>query len=74
MDKKVYVITIKESGKLTSYYEAYDTFDKAVKRLKTTCKKFDRQLRETELRNEFRVYTSAGDFIHTLKIVDLWLR
>ena len=74
MDKKVYVITIKESGKLTSFYEAYSTFEKAVKHLKTTCRQFNRQLRETELKNTFKVYTDAGDFVHTLQIIDLWLR
>jgi hypothetical protein len=74
MDKKIYIITIKESGKLASIDEAYSTLDNAVKRIKNTCKPNGYQLRETELKNEFQLYTHAEEFVHTLRIVDLWVR
>ena len=71
---KVYLVTIKENGKLASFYEAYDSFDKAVNNLRKKCKEWNRQIRETEMKNEFKVYTNAGDFVHTLRIVDVWVR
>jgi len=72
--EKVYLVTIKENGKLASFYEAYDSFDKAVNKLRNECKEWNRQIRETERKNEFKVYTNAGDFVHTLRIVDVWVR
>jgi hypothetical protein len=71
---KVYLVTIKENGKLASFYEAYDSFDKAVNKLRKECKEWNRQIRETEMKNEFKVYTNAGDYVHTLRIVDVWVR
>ena len=74
MAQKVYLITIKESGKLASFYEAYSSLEKAVKHLKETAKQFNRKLVETTLRNEYKVFTEAGEYVHTLRIVDVWLR
>jgi hypothetical protein len=74
MTEKVYLITVKETEKLASFYEAYDLFDKAEKQIRKESKEWNRQIRETELKNEFKVYTNAGDYIHTLRIVDVWVR
>ena len=74
MNKKVFLVTIKETGKLASFYEAYDSFEKAVKKLHKESKEWNRQIRETDLRNEFKVYTNAGDYVHTLRIIDVWVR
>ena len=73
MEKKVYVIIVKESEKLTNNYEAFDTFEKAVKRIKSASKKVHYELRETDMKNEFGLYSDTGDFVHTLQIVDLWV-
>lgn len=74
MNTKVYVITVKENEQLASTYEAYGSFENAVKHIKTACKEYFREIRDTERKNEFEVYTDSGEFIHTLRIVDLWLR
>ena len=70
---KVFISTIKETGKLTSIYEVFDSFEKAVKSLKNGAKQCNRIIRETDLRNEFRIYTAEGDFIHTILIIDVWV-
>lgn len=70
---KVFISTIKETGKLASIYEVFDSFEKAVKQLKKGAQECNRQLRETDLRNEFRVYTAEGAFIHTIRIIDVWV-
>jgi hypothetical protein len=74
MAQKIYLITIKESEKLASFYEAYDSFEKAVSHIKNGSELFNRHLEETELKNEFKVVTNSGDFLHTLRIIDVWLR
>lgn len=74
MAQKIYLITIKESEKLASFYEAYDSFEKAVSHIKDGCKQFNRYLEPTDLKNEFKVITNSGDFCHTLRIIDVWVR
>lgn len=73
--KKVYVIIIKETGELTSRLEAYESFEKAKKDIYEALKEHshERELRETELKNEFEVWDKQGNRIHTLQIVDLWV-
>lgn len=68
---KIYVVTIKESGKLASYYQAWKKFPDAVSFIKKTCLEFNFDYRETELKNEFRIYRNSGEYLHTLRIVDL---
>lgn len=70
---KVFISTIKETGKLASLYEVFDSFLKAVNSMKNGAKQCNRIIRETDMRNEFRVYTAEGDFIHTIRIIDVWV-
>ncbi|GEM_PF-3663254 len=70
---KVFISTIKETGKLASIYEVFDSFEKAVKSLKNGAEQCSRIIRETDMRNEFRVYTAEGAFIHTIRIIDVWV-
>ncbi len=73
MDKKVFLVTIKENEKLTSFYEAYSSLEKAVAALRKAAKQKDVKLVETELKNEFKVYRDKV-FVHTLRIIDVWVR
>ena len=72
MAKKVFLITIKETGKLTSNFEAYLSLEKAVKEIQCVCDAYGFQMQKTELRNEFQIY-SGGCYRHTLQIIDLWV-
>lgn len=75
MDKKVYIIAIKESNLLCSTFEAYDSFEKAKKHIFESSKKYpDRKVLETNMKNEFDIVDKDCIYIHTLKIIDLWLR
>ena len=75
MAKKIFIIAVKETNLLCSIYEAYDSFEKAKKSIYDSAKKFpDRKILETNLKNEFDIVDSNCIHIHTLKIIDLWLR
>jgi len=75
MGKKVFIIEIKESNTLVSTFEAYDSFKKAKGSIFEAAKRyFDRKVLETSLKNEFEVVQEDGTHIHTLRIIDLWLR
>ena len=74
MEKKVYVIIIKETHTLTSLYECYDSFKKAVEFIMSCVGNYpNRKLLKTDLKNEFEVTDENGGHIHTLQIVDLWV-
>lgn len=74
--KKVYLIIIKETGALASHYEAYKSFESARKDIYECLKDNgdERELRKTKLENEFEVWDKQGNRIHTLQIIDLWVR
>ena len=75
MAKKIYIIAIKENNLLCSTYEAYDSFEKAKKSIFDSANKFpDRKVMETNLKNQFEIVDCDCIHIHTLKIIDLWLR
>lgn len=75
MDKKVYIIAIKESNLLCSTFECYDSFELAKKSIYRSAKNFpDRKVLETNKKNEFDIVDKDLIYVHTLKIVDLWLR
>lgn len=71
MAEKIYLIAIKDTGALTSRYECYDTFDKALRFIKEH-RPYNYEVRETELKNEFEVW-KEGNYLHTLQIIDLWV-
>lgn len=73
--KKVYVIAIKESELLCSTFECYDSFELAKGSIYKSVKAFpNRKILETNLRNEFDIVDNNCVHVHTLKIIDLWLR
>ena len=75
MDKKVYIIAIKESDILCSTFECYDSFELAKKSIYRSAKNFpNRKVLETNRKNEFEIVDNDLIYVHTLKIVDLWLR
>jgi hypothetical protein len=75
MDKKVYIIAIKESNLLCSTFECYDSFELAKKSIYRAAKNYpDRKVLETNMKNEFDIVDKDCIHIHTLKIIDLWLR
>ena len=75
MDKKVYIIAIKESNLLCSTFECYDSFELAKKSIYRAAKNYsDRKVLETNVKNEFDIVDKDLIYVHTLKIVDLWLR
>ncbi len=75
MDKKVYIIAIKESNLLCSIFECYDSFELAKESIYRAAKNYpDRKVLETNIKNEFDIVDKDLIYVHTLKIVDLWLR
>ena len=72
--EKVYLVTIKENGKLASFHEVYSSFSKALVEIQCICDAYGFQIQKTELKNEFKVYTNAGEYVHTLQIIDVWVR
>lgn len=75
MDKKVYIIAIKESRLLCSTFECYGSFELAKQSIYKSAKDFpDRKVVETNLKNEFDIVDKNCLHVHTLKIIDLWLR
>ena len=75
MDKKVYIIAIKESKLLCSTFECYESFELAKKSIYNSAKNFpNRKILETNLKNEFDIVDNNCVHVHTLKIIDLWLR
>jgi hypothetical protein len=75
MDKKVFIIAVKETNLLCSTFECYDSFEKAKQSIYRSAKNFpDRKVLETNLKNEFEIVDKDCIHIHTLKIIDLWLR
>ena len=75
MDKKIFIIAVKESRLLCSTFEAYDSFEKAKKSIYDSAKNYpDRKVMETNLKNEFDIIDKDCIHVHTLRIVDLWLR
>lgn len=75
MAKKVFIIAVKESNLLCSTFAAYDSFEKAKKSIYESAKKFpNRKILETSLKNEFEIVDNDCIHVHTLKIIDLWLR
>ena len=74
MGKKVFIIAVKETNLLCSTYEAYDSFEKAKKSIFESAKKFpDRKVLETSRKNEFDIVDKDCIYVHTLRIIDLWL-
>ena len=74
MAKKVYIITIKENDKLASFCDAYESFEKAKNYIQKLCAKNNIKMVETDMRNEFKIFNENDEYIHTLTIIDLWLR
>ena len=75
MGKKVFIIAVKETNLLCSTYEAYDSFEKAKKSIFESAKNYpDRKVLETNRKNEFDIVDKDCIYVHTLRIVDLWLR
>jgi hypothetical protein len=75
MDKKVYIIAIKENDLLCSLFECYDSFELAKKSIYRSAKNYpNRKVLETNMKNEFDIVDNDCIHIHTLKIIDLWLR
>ena len=73
MSKKIYLVGKKVDGEITMVpNRAYPTFESAKKSI-YDLKPDDRQLEETELKNEFRVLDAQGNYIHTLAIRDVWM-
>ena len=74
MDKKVYIIAVKETNLLCSTFECYASFELAKKSIFDSAKAFpDGKVMVTNMKNEFDIVRN-GHYVHTLKIVDLWLR
>lgn len=76
MGKKVYLIVIKGKETLCSTFEAYDSFEKAEKHIMDSAKNYpNRKAVKSELmKNEFDIIEGENIYIHTLKIIDVWLR
>ncbi len=76
MDKKVYLIVIKEREILCSTFEAYDSFEKAEERIMRSVKNFPNRkaVKSKVMKNEFDIIDDENIYIHTLKIIDVWLR
>lgn len=75
MDKKVFIIAIKENNLLCSTFECYDSFELAKESIYRSAKNFPgRKVRETNMKNEFDIVDKDLIHVHTLKIIDLWLR
>ena len=75
MDEKVYIIAIKETNLLCSIFECYKSFELAKKSIYRAAKNYpDRKVLETERKNEFDIVDKDNIHVHTLKIIDLWLR
>ncbi len=75
MGKKVFIIAVKETNLLCSTFAAYDSFEKAKKSIFESAKNYpDRKVLETNRKNEFDIVDKDCIYVHTLRIVDLWLR
>lgn len=76
MAQKVYLIVVKGDNKVSMGFDAYESFEKAEKHIYETAKKFpDRKVKKSEvMRNEFDVYDIDLNYLHTLEIIDGWLR
>ena len=75
MNKKVFIIAVKETNLLCSTFECYDSFEKAKASIYKSAKNFpDRKVLETNQKNEFEIVDYDYIYVHTLKIIDLWLR
>lgn len=73
MSKKIYLVGKKVDGDITMVpNRAYPTFESAKKSI-YDLKPADRQLEETELKNEFRLLDAQGNYIHTIAIRDMWM-
>lgn len=73
MSKKIYIVGKKVDGEINIVpIRAFHTFESAKKQLLKHLPS-DRQIEETELKNEFRVLDRFGNYIHTITIRDMWL-
>lgn len=73
MSKKIYLVGKKVDGEICMVpNRAFPTFESAKKHL-LNHKPSDRQIEETELKNEFRVLDQFGNYIHTIIIRDVWM-
>lgn len=71
--QKIYLVGKKVDGEITMVpIRAFHTFESAKKHLLKHVPS-DRQIVETELKNEFRVLDQFGNYIHTITIRDMWL-
>lgn len=75
MRKKVYIIAIKERNLgLCSTFECYATFELAKASIYRAAKNYpDRKVVETHRKNEFDIVDKDCLYVHTLKIIGLWL-
>lgn len=78
MAKRIYLVAVIRNGKpsLDNVYEAYDSREKAEKWIFDTAKTFaDRRVKKSEkMKCDYDVTDDKGNFIHTLRIVEMWLR
>lgn len=75
MDKKVFIIAVKENSLLCSLFECYDSFELAKKSIYRAAKNYpNRKVLETNMKNEFDIVDNECIHVQTLKIIDLWLR
>lgn len=75
MGKKVFIIAVKETNLLCSTFAAYDSFEKAKKSIFESAKNYpDRKVLKTNRKNEFDIVDKDCIYVHTLRIIDLWLR
>lgn len=73
MSKKIYLVGKKVDGEIAMVpNRAFPTFESAKKHLLKHVPS-DRQIEETELKNEFRLLDRFGNYIHTITIRDVWL-
>lgn len=78
MAKRIYLVAVMRNGKpsLDNVYEAYDSREKAEKWIFDTAKTFsDRRVKKSEeMKCDYDVTDDNGNYIHTLRIVEMWLR
>ena len=76
MIQKIYVVLIKDTNTLCTQYECYNSHEKAKDFIYKSVFAFaeSRKIRKTKNRNEFILTDLDGNYIHTLKIVGIWVK
>ena len=76
MAQKIYVVLIKDTNELCTQYECYKSHEKAKEFIYKSVSAFpeSRKILKTRSKNEFIITDLDCNYIHTLKICDIWLK